>query len=138
MSVYIVRDMLLSTHTQVHAQMSKSLRIHGPRFMAQYGLDPPFLDSTIVRAHQHSASVKGGPNDGSPRPEPGWVLHQPERAAEDGGGPPAFVLQPGKRHKSQVFEQLMNHGVVKRQQRGRQRPQRLVADKGYSSCRIRH
>lgn len=59
--------------------------------------------------------------------------------AEGGGRPVAFVLQPGQRHESQVFEQLMNQGRVKRAHRGRprQRPYRVVADKGYSSRRIR-
>lgn len=34
--------------------------------------------------------------------------------AEGSGRPVAFILQPGQRHESQVFEQLMNQGAVKR------------------------
>ena len=51
----------------------------------------------------------------------------------------AFVLQPGQEHESKAFERLMNHGAVKRRQRGRprQRPRRVAGDKAYSSRRIR-
>ncbi len=50
-----------------------------------------------------------------------------------------FVVTAGQRHESVVFEQVMEQGAVKRPGRGRprKRPQRVVADKGYSSRKIR-
>jgi transposase len=50
------------------------------------------------------------------------------------------VVTAGQRHESVVFEQLMEQGAVKRPGRGRPRlrPKRVVADKGYSSRKIRH
>jgi transposase len=44
-------------------------------------------------------------------------------------------LTPGQRHESVVFPDLMTGGAVKRVGRGRprQRPKRVVADKGYAS-----
>lgn len=50
-----------------------------------------------------------------------------------------FVLTPGQRHESTVFVALMEQGSVKRPGRGRPRlrPQRIVADKGYSYPFIR-
>ena len=51
----------------------------------------------------------------------------------------AFVLQPGHRHESLVFEALMDQGAVKRNGPGRPRlrPKRVVGDKAYSNKRIR-
>jgi transposase len=59
--------------------------------------------------------------------------------AEGGGKPLTFVLTPGQRHETTAFEQLMEQGAVKRPGRGRprQRPKRIVGDKGYSSRKIR-
>lgn len=59
--------------------------------------------------------------------------------AEGGGKPLTFVVTPGQRHESVVFEQVMEQGAVKRPGRGRPRlrPKRVVADKGYSSGKIR-
>ena len=59
--------------------------------------------------------------------------------AEGLGKPIAFVLQPGQRHESQAFEQLMEQGAVKPHQRGRPRlrPRRIAGDKAYSSRQIR-
>jgi transposase len=49
------------------------------------------------------------------------------------------VLTPGERHETTAFEQLLEHGAVKRPGRGRPRlrPKRIVGDKGYSSGKIR-
>jgi transposase len=51
-----------------------------------------------------------------------------------------LVLTPGQRHEAVVFDQLMQHGAVKREGPGRpqRRPRRIVGDKGYSSGHIRH
>lgn len=50
-----------------------------------------------------------------------------------------LVLTPGQAHESKVFERLLEGGAVKRAGSGRpkQRPGRVVGDKGYSSRRIR-
>lgn len=50
-----------------------------------------------------------------------------------------FVLTPGQRNETIVFEELMERGAVKRAGRGRPRirPGRLVGDRGYSFPHIR-
>jgi transposase len=50
-----------------------------------------------------------------------------------------FIITPGQQHEATVFEQLMAQGAVKRAGSGRSRcrPHRVVADKGYSSRKIR-
>jgi transposase len=59
--------------------------------------------------------------------------------AEGGGKPLTFLLPAGQRHEAVVVEALMEQGAVKRSGRGRPRlrPKRVVADKGYSSGKIR-
>ncbi len=51
----------------------------------------------------------------------------------------ALLLTPGQQHEASVFEPLMQGGAIKRVGRGRpkQRPRRVVGDKGYSSRKIR-
>lgn len=46
-----------------------------------------------------------------------------------------FLLTPGQRHDTVMFEPLMEQGAVNRPGPGRpkQRPERVVGDKGYSS-----
>lgn len=55
------------------------------------------------------------------------------------GKPITFLITVGERHETVVFEQLMSQGSVKRPGCGRPRlrPKRVVADKGYSSGKIR-
>ena len=50
-----------------------------------------------------------------------------------------FVVTPGQRHEAVVFEQRMTQVAVRRAGRSRPRirPKRVVADKGYSSRKIR-
>ena len=50
-----------------------------------------------------------------------------------------ILLTAGQRHETVAFEALMEQGAVKRPGRGqpRLRPKRVVADKGYSSGKIR-
>jgi transposase len=50
-----------------------------------------------------------------------------------------FILTPGQRHESVVFEALMDQGAVGHKGPGRPklRPGRVVGDKGYSHPRIR-
>ncbi len=99
-----------------------------------------FVDGTIVRAHQHAAGAKGS----SPTVEAlgrsqGGFGTKVHLRAEGGGKPMTFVLTPGQRHESTVFERLSEHGAVKRLGPGRpkRRPKRVVGDKGYSAGRIR-
>ncbi len=54
--------------------------------------------------------------------------------------PMTFVLTAGQRHEAVAFEALMTQGLVQRPgQPGqpKRRPHRVVADKGYSSRKIR-
>ena len=50
-----------------------------------------------------------------------------------------FFLTAGQRHEAAAFEPLMEQGAVKRVGRGRprQRPYRVIGDKGYSNGKIR-
>ncbi len=59
--------------------------------------------------------------------------------AEGGGKLLTFVLTPGHRPETAAFEQVLEQGAVKRHGRGRprQRPRRIIGDKGYSSRTIR-
>ena len=45
-----------------------------------------------------------------------------------------LVLTPGQRHEATAFEQLLEQGAVRRPGRGRprQRPRRVVGDRGYT------
>ena len=51
-----------------------------------------------------------------------------------------FVLTSGQRHELIAFEPLMKQGAVNRSGPGRpkQRPERLVGDKGYRFDKVRH
>lgn len=50
-----------------------------------------------------------------------------------------FVLTPGQRHETTVFNELMDRGAVRRTGRGRprRRPRAIVGDKGYSTRSVR-
>ena len=50
-----------------------------------------------------------------------------------------FVLTDGQRHEQPVLPLLLERGAVKRRRRGRPRirPERVAADKGYSSPTVR-
>jgi len=99
-----------------------------------------YVDGTVVRAHQHAAGARDSTADDQAlgRSQGGFSTKIHIRA-EGGGKPITFVLTAGQRHEAVVFEQLMEQGAVKRSGRGRPRlhPRRLVADKGYSSRKIR-
>ncbi len=99
-----------------------------------------FVDGTIVRAHQHAAGAKGSnPTQEALGRSRGGFSTKVHLRAEGGGKPMTFVLTPGQRHESTVFEQLLEQGAVKRSGPGRPklRPRRVVGDKGYSAGRIR-
>lgn len=59
--------------------------------------------------------------------------------AEGQGKPLVIELTPGQQHEATVFERLLSTGAVKRPGRGRarQRPDRVVGDKGYTGKRHR-
>jgi transposase len=50
-----------------------------------------------------------------------------------------FMVTPGQRHETVVFNELMERGAVRRPGRGRprQRPRAVVGDKGYSTRAVR-
>lgn len=99
-----------------------------------------YVDSTVVRAHQHAAGAKsrGTADEGLGRSRGGFSTKVHFRA--DGRGRPmTFVVTPGQRHDAVAFEQLLDQGKVRRATAGRpkQRPKRIVGDKAYSSAKNR-
>jgi transposase len=99
-----------------------------------------FVDSTVIRAHQHAAGAKGsGPATEALGRSQGGFSTKLNVRAEGQGRPVAVVLQPGQRHESQAFEPLLERGAVTRPRRGRprRRPERVVGDKAYSNRRLR-
>ncbi len=97
-------------------------------------------DGTIVRAHQHAAGAKGSQaaTEALGRRQGGFSTKVHGRA--DGHGKPlTFVLTAGQRPEPVACEQLMTQAAVPRLGRGRpkQRPRRRIADKGYSTRKLR-
>ncbi|MEU6682865.1 IS5 family transposase [Streptomyces sp. NPDC046832] len=100
------------------------------------------IDSTIVRAHQHAAATgrKGGgagdePDDhalGRPR---GGLTTKIHLACDGKGRPLAILVTPGQRHDGVCARPLLERIRVPRTGRGRPRcrPDRVIADKAYSS-----
>jgi transposase len=101
-----------------------------------------FVDGTVIRAHQHAAGARrarGGAQQALGRSRGGFTTKLHVRA-ERGGKPLAVLLTAGERHEQSVFEPLMECGAVTRpggRGRPRQRPRRVVGDKGYSSGTVR-
>jgi transposase len=99
-----------------------------------------YVDSTIVRAHQHAAGAKQGnpPIEALGRSQGGFSTKVHIRA-DEGGKLMTLLLTPGQQHEATAFEPLMEHGEVKRWDRGRPklRPYRVVGDRAYSSRKIR-
>jgi transposase len=100
----------------------------------QYG------DDTVVRAHQHAAGAKHSQAEQEAwgRSQAGFSTKVHIRC-EGKGKPMTFVLTAGQRHEAIAFERLMTQAAVQRLEPGRpkQRPQPSVADKGYTSRKIR-
>ena len=104
------------------------------------------VDSTINRAHQHAAGARRRPDrqveppgdepadHGLGRSRGGWTtkLHL---ACEQGRGPLALVLTAGHRGDSPQFAAVLDRIRVPRlgPGRSRTRPDRVLADKAYSS-----
>jgi transposase len=98
-----------------------------------------FVDSTIVRAHQHAAEARGGQADQALGRSRGGFSTKSHVRADRCGKPLVLLVTAGQRHDQTMFEPLLEQGEVRRAGRGRprQRPGRLVGDKGYSSRHIR-
>ncbi|MEU7315319.1 IS5 family transposase [Streptomyces sp. NPDC007083] len=100
------------------------------------------VDSTIVRAHQHTAGARKGP-----RGEPGdhaigrsrgGLTTQIHLAADARCRPLAFVLTAGQAGDAPAFTEVMARLRVPRPRgRPRTRPDLVLADKAYSSRAIR-
>ena len=98
-----------------------------------------FLDSTIVRAHQHAAGARGGQAGEALGRSRGGFSTKIHVRADRHGKPVVLLVTAGERHDQTMFEPLLEQGQIKREGRGRprHRPGRIVGDKGYSSRRIR-
>jgi transposase len=98
-----------------------------------------FVDSTIVRAHQHAAGAKAGQAGEALGRSRGGFSTKLHVRAERRGKPLVLLVTAGERHDQTMFEPLMQQGQIKREGKGRprHRPGRLVGDKGYSARRIR-
>jgi transposase len=99
-----------------------------------------FVDSTIVRAHQHAARARGGQIGLALGRSRGGFSTKIHVRADRSGKPLVLLLTAGERHDQTMFEPLLEQGQVRRDGRGRprRRPGRIVGDKGYSSRRIRN
>ncbi len=100
-----------------------------------------FIDSTSVRVHQHAAGAHKGDESqeeavGRSR---GGLTTKIHLRADGQGRPMALLLSAGQRHDTIMFVPLLQSGRVKRAGRGRprSRPERVVADKGYTSQQVR-
>lgn len=98
-----------------------------------------YLDSTVIRAHQHASGAKRRGRDEALGRSQGGIGTKVHLRAEGGGKPMVFVLTAGQRHEQVDFWELMEEGEVKRPGRGRpkSRPKRVVADKAYNSGKVR-
>lgn len=114
--------------------------------------DPWMLDATILRATRDAAGAR---HDRQPRlgGSDRTYLFEPEDHAlgrsrggfgtkidliiESHGIPVAIGIQPGQEHESRAFEAMMKRSTQRQCLGHRKWPRELLADKGYSSNRIR-
>lgn len=98
-----------------------------------------FLDSTIVRAHQHAAGARRGQEGEALGRSHGGFSTKIHVRADRHGKPLVLLVTAGQRHDQTMFAPLLERGQIRQQGRGRprHRPKRIVADKGYSSRWIR-
>ncbi len=99
-----------------------------------------FVDSTIVRAHQHAAGARDGQTGQALGRSRGGFSTKLHVRADRRGKPLVLLVTAGERHDQTMFEPLLEQGQVRRAGCGRPRgrPERVVGDKGYSSRHIRH
>ncbi|MGW5335858.1 IS5 family transposase [Streptomyces bauhiniae] len=102
------------------------------------------VDSTIVRAHQHATGGKRGQptetkGDHTLGRSRGGLSTKVHLACDGRGRPLGFVLTGGNINDCTRFEQALETVHVPRvgPGRARTRPDHVIADKGYSSRRIR-
>ncbi|MEU8310794.1 IS5 family transposase [Actinomadura sp. NPDC048955] len=107
------------------------------------------VDSTIVRAHQHAAGARkkgnpGGTNRASGSSQAlgrsrGGLTTKIHLAVDGRGLPLSVVLTPGSVNDCTAFGQVLAAIAVPRPGSGRPRcrPDRVIADKAYSSAAIR-
>jgi transposase len=97
-----------------------------------------FIDSTSIRVRQHGAGARGGEEEAIGRSRGGLTTKIHLRADRQ-GRPVILLLTAGHRHDTTAFEPVLQGGHVKRAGRGRprSRPQRIVADRGYTSRQVR-
>jgi transposase len=85
------------------------------------------IDSTIVRAHQHAAGVKGGIKS-MKRSAARAAVSRPKSTSAPTANPLTFDVTPGEVHETRGFDALMELD---------RRPAKLLGDKGYDSDEIR-
>jgi transposase len=110
----------------------------------QVGWHLHFVDSTIVRAHQHAAGARkagrdpAAPDEALGRSRGGGTTKIHLRC-EGYGKPVTVSVTAGQVHDSQAVSALMSRGAIQRIGRGRPRlrPAKVVGDKAYSSRRLR-
>ena len=110
------------------------------------------IDGTTVRAHQHAAGARGQqskadkaakvahPADEALGRSRGGLTTKLHLACDGLGRPLSVVLTPGQRHESTQLAAVLDAIRVPRlvgRGRPRKRPDRVIADKGYSygTCR---
>jgi transposase len=108
------------------------------------GGELPFLDSTVVRAHQHAAGGRQTGREPDAEDEAlgrsrGGFTPKIHLRCEGYGKPVTFTLTGGQVHDSTQVSALISRGAIRRIGRGRPRlrPTKLVGDKAYSSRSIR-
>jgi transposase len=96
------------------------------------------IDSTIVRAHQHTAA-QGGLDERALGRSRGGLTSKIRLACDGPGRPLAFVLTAGTRNDCTQAETVISliHVANGGPGRPRVRPERVIADKGYSSRTFR-
>lgn len=110
----------------------------------QVGWELHFIDSTVVRAHQHAAGARkvgrdpDAPDEALGRSRGGFTTKIHLRCEGD-GKPVTVAVTAGQGHDSQGAPVLMSRGAIKRIGRGRfrLRPAKVVGDTAYSSRRFR-
>ncbi len=94
----------------------------------------------MIRAHQRAAgAAQSDAQSEALGYSKGGFSTKLHLRCEGNGKPVTFLLTVGERNESVVFEPLMEHGAVKRAERGRPRlrPDRVAGDKGYTGSPVR-
>ncbi len=121
---------------------------------AEEKLDPDtwFLDATILRATRDAAGRSKRTQARLVGSERTHLVEPPDHALgrsrggfgtkidliiESHGIPLAIGIQPGQEHESRAFETMMHRSTQRQRLGHRKWPREFIADKGYSSKRIR-